>query len=92
LQFKFMLNKNNMLTGILIGLIFPAIAWLVFNVLFKNLVLLNKPAIPYLIALGLNLFVIKLCYKKDADETGKGVMLSTFVCMMLMVIFKIQLS
>jgi hypothetical protein len=87
-----MLNRNTLLTGFLIGSILPAIAWVVFNVLYKNWVIFHKPAIPYLVALGINLFIVKHCYKKDADETGKGVMMATFICMILMVIFKIQLS
>jgi hypothetical protein len=87
-----MLNRNTLLTGFLIGSILPATAWVVFNVLYKNWVILHKPAIPYLVTLGINLFIVRLCYKKDADETGKGVMMATFIGMILMVIFKIQLS
>jgi hypothetical protein len=56
-------------------------------------VLLGKPAIPYLVALALNLIIIRTCYKKDADQTGRGVMLATFVCMLLLVfVFKVKLT
>jgi len=88
-----MLRKNSILTGFVIGLIIPGLALLLFNVIYKGAVLLNKPAIPYLVALGLNLFFIRICYKKDADQTGKGIMLSTFICMLLMVLlFRVKLS
>lgn len=88
-----MLRKNSVLTGFITGLVIPGLALLIFNVVYKGMVLLNKPAIPYLVALGLNLFIIRICYKKDADKTGKGIMLSTFICMLLMVLlFKVKLS
>jgi len=81
-----------MLTGILSGLIIPAVAWLIFNVLYKGVVLFNKPAIPYLVALGINLFIIRICFKKNLDDTGRGVMVTTFVCVILLLVFKIRLT
>jgi hypothetical protein len=86
-------GKNSMLTGFVVGLIPPGIALILFNVLYKDVVLLNKPAIPYLVALALNLFIIRVCYKKDADQTGRGVMLATFLCMLALIfIFKVRLT
>ncbi len=82
-----------MLTGFLAGLVFPGASLLLSHLLYKDVILLNKPAIPYLAALGLNLFFIRISYKKDADQTGKGIMLATFVCMLLLIfIFKIKLT
>jgi len=88
-----MFQKNSLLLGLLLGFILPGLALLFFNVLYKNIVLLGKPAIPYLVALGLNLIIIRICYKKDADQTGRGVMVSTFICMLLFVmVFKVRLT
>lgn len=87
-----MLSKNSLLLGFIVGLILPAIAWVVFTVMYPGVVLLNKPAIPYLVAVGLNLLLIRLCNKKGADNTGRGVMLVTFVCIVLLIIFKIRLT
>ena len=82
-----------MLTGFVLGLIAPGIALLLFNVLYTDVVLFNKPAIPYLVALALNLIIIRTCYKKNADQAGRGVMLSTFICMLLLVfVFKVKLT
>jgi len=81
-----------MLSGILLGLITPALAWFLFHVLFEGVVLFHKPAIPYLIALGINLFIIRICFKKNLDDTGRGVMLTTFVCVILILVFKIRLT
>ena len=79
--------------GFIIGLILPALALMLFNILYKGAMLFNKPAIPYLVALGLNLIIIRICYKKNADQTGLGVMLATFISMLLLVfVFKIKLT
>jgi len=85
--------KNSILMGLLIGSLLPAVAWVLFAMLYPNTVILNKPAIPYLVAIGLNLFIIKLCFKSHADHTGKGVMLATFASMLIMVfILKVRVS
>jgi hypothetical protein len=85
-----MLNKNNIAIGILAGLILPALTWLVFGYALKNnAALFNKPAIPYLVSIALNLFIIKYLYKKGLDNTGTGMILCTFVCMALVFLFKI---
>jgi hypothetical protein len=88
-----MFHKNPMFVGFVLGLILPGLALLLFNVLYKDAVVLGKPAIPYMVALGLNLIAIRISYKKDADQTGKGIMLSTFICMLLLVlVFKVRLT
>jgi hypothetical protein len=82
-----------MFVGFVLGLILPGLALLLFNILYKDAVVLGKPAIPYMVALGLNLIAIRISYKKDADQTGKGIMLSTFICMLLLVlVFKVRLT
>jgi len=84
-----MLKKNNIAFGILAGLILPALMWLVFGILFKhNTLFFNKPAIPYMVAVALNLFAIKYFFKKDAGKTGAGMILSTFTCMLLVFLFQ----
>jgi len=88
-----MFQKNSILFGFVLGLILPGLALLIFNVLYKDVVILGKPAIPYLVALGLNLIGMRICYKKDADQTGRGIMISTFIGMLLLVVvFKVKLT
>ena len=84
-----MLNKNSMLTGIFIALIFPGVALATEFILNTNAYIISKPAVPYFIARALNLFILRYCLKKDADQTGKGVMLATFI-VMLIVLFKLH--
>lgn len=62
--------------------ILPGITWIVFGWILKNqVVILNKPAIPYLVTVVINLFFIKYLFKKGLDQTGTGVILITFVVM-----------
>ncbi|WP_295767603.1 hypothetical protein [uncultured Mucilaginibacter sp.] len=86
-----MFNKNSLPLGILAGCILPGIAWLIFEVIYKGTVIMNRPAMPYLIAIGLNLLLIRILHSKGAEDTGRGVMLASFICMVLVVIFKIRL-
>jgi hypothetical protein len=86
-----MLKKDNMLTGVLAALIFPALAWLAAFFLKDNSYVINKPALPYLVAIALNLLLIRYCSKKNADHTARGVMLTTFALMLLIFIFKTHL-
>jgi hypothetical protein len=79
-----------MLTGIVAGLIFPGVAWLTEYLLKNNTYIINRPALPYFIAIGLNLILLRFSYKYGADNTARGIMLSTFLFMLLMFAFKLH--
>ena len=66
-----MFKKNNLFLGILYGCAFPVIAWLVFSLLLKNSSFLDKPAAPYLIAIGLNLILLRFSAKAYLDNIKK---------------------
>jgi hypothetical protein len=85
-----MLNKNNVLTGVLIALVFPVISFLVSSLLKTNFYVMNKPGLPYLIAIGLNLVLIRIFTRRDADLTAKGIMLTTFVFLIVVFMFVIR--
>ena len=83
--------KNNLLSGILCGFAAPVIAFMLFNyVLHNEAIIMDKPAVPYLIAIGLNLVLLRYFFKKDMLKTANGVMVITFVCTLLVFIFKMQ--
>lgn len=86
-----MFVKNNLFVGLLLGMAIPLITWFIFGYQFPQLQYRYKPGVPYLIAVALNLFIIRYCFRKDADQTGKGVMLTTFICMLLVFLFKVKL-
>jgi hypothetical protein len=86
-----MLNKNSFITGILAALIFPAIALAVAYLLKTNVDIINRPALPYFIAIALNLIMIRIILKKELDQTARGIMLATFIIMLLVFLFKVHL-
>ena len=85
-----MFKKNNLFLGILYGCAFPVIAWLVFSLLLKNSSFLDKPAAPYLIAIGLNLILLRFSAKAYLDKTSNGIMIATFACTLLVFVFKMH--
>ncbi|TSD67886.1 stationary phase survival protein SurE [Inquilinus sp. KBS0705] len=88
-----MFKKNSIVAGLLIGCIMPALAWLVFNfILHNDAIIMDKPGVPYLIAVGLNLLILRYVFKKDLGETAKGVMIITFVVMIAAFVLKINIT
>lgn len=86
-----MLNKNSFITGILAALIFPAVALAVAYLLKTDVDIINRPALPYFIAIALNLIMMRFALKKKLDLTARGIMLATFIIMLLVFIFKVHL-
>ncbi|WP_428327587.1 hypothetical protein [Mucilaginibacter sp.] len=85
-----MLNKNNLFTGVLAALIFPAIACLVAFLLRTNVDIINRPALPYLVAIALNLILVRIGQKKGLDQTIRGIMLATFAIMLVIFLLKVH--
>jgi hypothetical protein len=83
--------QNTMLMGVLLALPFPFIAWVVAYLLRHNAdIIINKPALPYIIAIALNLLLLRFVIKKDLDKTARGIMLATFAIMIALFMFKIR--
>ena len=83
--------QNTMLMGILLALPFPFIAWVAAYLLRNNAdIIINKPALPYIIAIALNLLLLRFVIKKDLDKTARGIMLATFVIMIALFMFKVR--
>jgi hypothetical protein len=84
-----MSKKVQFVTGLLSGFVIPALMWLIFGVWFKNLVLLNKPAIPYLVSVAANLFILRYFIRNGKETAGYGVMIPTVI--VIMAVFKLKL-
>ena len=82
-------TKNSAVTGILAGLVFPGIACIVKHFYQTNFYLISKPALPFFIAIALNLILIRISVSKNTEQTGRGIMVVTFVFMLLIFAFKI---
>lgn len=83
-----MFKRNNLLTGIIIGLILPVLAGIAFECAFTNVVLFNKKGMPYVIVILLNLLLLRFFAKKEADRIVQGIMLVTFVFAVLVFLFR----
>jgi hypothetical protein len=86
-----MLNKNSFVTGILAAFIFPAIALAAAYLLKNSETIINRPALPYFIAIALNLITMRIILKRDLDQTARGIMLVTFIVMLFTFIFKVHM-
>lgn len=88
-----MLTKNSVPFGFLIGSLLPAITWLVFGVILHNeALIMDKPAAPYLIAICLNLVLLRYCFRNNMEKAANGIMMTTFGIMLAVFIFKIHSS
>ncbi len=87
-----MFKQNNILFGVILGFIAPVIALLVKYQLKGNLYLINKPLMPYFIAIAINLVLVRVLHKKELDKTSRGIMLGTFTAMLLVLVLKSQLK
>lgn len=83
--------KNNILIGVLFGLMLPLATFFLAEVIFKNQLFPAKPGAPYLIAVGLNLILMRFLSKAKIDKTAIGILIVTFLVLIFAFIFKIKL-
>lgn len=83
-----MLKNNNILTGIGIGLILPVLTGIIFELFLTNVSIMGKRGMHYLIAVLLNLVLVRYFAKKGSDRLMQGVMLVTFVFALVVFIFR----
>ena len=88
-----MLGKNSVLSGLLLGSILPILSWLVFEHISTNIpLIMDKPAVPYFITIGLNLVLLRYCFRNGRDKIANGIMMITFAFMLLVFILKINMA
>jgi len=88
-----MLPKNSYLTGILLAIPLPVAAFVLATyVLQYDTLILNKPALPYLVAIALNLIMMRLFSTDGVVKTVKGIFIATFLITIALLIFKVRLK
>ena len=86
-----MFKVNTITRGAVIGLILPAITVFIFLYILKgNFLIFNKPGAPYLIAVFLNLLIMRYCARKDMDKIAIGIVAVSFLFMIAIFVFKLQ--
>ncbi|NGM61063.1 hypothetical protein G5B30_03930 [Sphingobacterium sp. SGG-5] len=79
--------KNSFLLGVLIGAIFPLLAYgLTTFTELQKVVFAQKPIALYVIAAVINLVAVRFIYRSGRENTGKGIILITFLAMVVMVL------
>jgi flagellar biosynthesis protein FlhB len=88
-----MLKKDSYLTGILLAIPLPAAAFVLATyVLQDSMLLSNKPALPYLTAIALNLIMMRLFSANGMVKTVKGIFIATFLITIALFILKLRLK
>lgn len=83
-----MFKNDSVWLGLGIGLFFPAVAFVIVEVIKKNLVFLQKDDLLYIGCVAINMLLLKYAYKKDHELTAKGVISATFVCAFIFFFYK----
>jgi hypothetical protein len=79
-----------MLAGVLFALVFPALATVSGYFLKENAYINSRPFLLCFIAVALNLVLLRVFFKAGADKTARGVILVSFVYLLLFFVFKIH--
>ena len=78
--------RNSFLLGILIGPIFPLLAYgLTTFTELQKIFFAQKPIALYVIAAVINLVAVRFIYRSGRENTAKGIVLVTFLAMVVMV-------
>lgn len=85
-----MLKKDNVWLGTVLGLILPGIAFFIVEILKKNIRILQREDILYIGCVALNLFLVKYFFKKNKEQTARGIVGSTFICAMIFFYYKMR--
>lgn len=84
-----MLKKYQIFFGFIGGAVFPLLCGIADW--FKLLPILNKPAIPYLLVMLINLFIIRYCFKKGWSDAASGIAISSVIFAVLVYVLKFRI-
>jgi hypothetical protein len=82
-----MLKKDSIVIGLLLALIFPAISMAAGYILRFNIFVTNKPSVPYLVAIALNLILMRYFTRQHRLKITRGIIITTFAFMLLVFLF-----
>lgn len=85
-----MIKKDNIWLGMLLGLIFPAIAYFFVEILKKNIAFLQKDDLLYIGCVAINLLIVRYFFKQDKENIVRGVIGATFVCAFIFFFYKVR--
>ncbi|MBC8053660.1 MAG: stationary phase survival protein SurE [Sphingobacteriaceae bacterium] len=75
-----MLKRDNVWLGAVLGLVLPAIAYLLVEVLKSKVKALEKDDLLYIGCVALNLLLVRYYFREYKENTARGIIAATFVC------------
>ncbi len=85
-----MLNKDNIWLGTALGLVLPAIAFIIVEALKSNFAYLKKADLLYIGCVALNLLIVKYYSNRYMENTARGIIGSTFICAFIFFYYKVH--
>lgn len=79
--------SDNYFSGVILGAVCPLLAYWATN--FTNLqtsFFAQKPIALYVIAAVINLIAVRFIYRSGRESTAKGIIIATFLAMVVMVL------
>jgi len=81
-----MFRKDRFLSGLLVGVISPAIAWFLVEILGFNGEILGKKHLLYIASVVINLLLLRFFFRSDRTQIASGIIFSTFISALVFVI------
>jgi len=87
-----MLKKDSTTVGLIAGLVFPALAFVISWFFRDSVFIINQPAVPYFAAFALNLVMMRWLNRKGKMNTMKGIIITTLLILIVLFLFKLRLK
>jgi hypothetical protein len=81
-----MFKKDQFFTGLLVGVMSPAIAFFLVEIMGFNMEILGKKHLLYIASVVINLLLLRYFFRNDCTKTASGIIFSTFISALLFVI------
>lgn len=85
-----MLKRDNVWLGAFLGLVMPGIAFFFVEILKRNVRIFQREDLLYIGCVAINLFLVKYYFKIDKENTGRGIVGSTFICALIFMFYKMR--
>lgn len=85
-----MLNRDNVWLGLLLGLVCPGIAFFFVEILKRNISFLKKDDLLYIGCVAINLLLVRYYFRRDKENTARGIIGSTFICAFIFMYHKMR--
>lgn len=85
-----MFKKDNVWFGSFLGLVCPGIAFFFVEILKKNVTFLEKDDLLYIGCVAINLFLVRYYFRKDKENTARGIIGATFICAFIFMYHKMR--